>query len=118
MQFLKFFYFLTKTWTIILNSLNFFPFSKNMDYHIQFLNFLYFLTKNWTIICILWNLFPCTKNMDYHMQFFEISLLSNKNVDYHIEFLEFLSLLQKHGLSYAFYGISYPSKTWIIICNF
>src|SRR4051812_14694187 len=33
--------------------------------------------------------------------------------------MEFLSLLQKHGLSYAILGISFPSpKTSTIICNF
>src|SRR3954471_21097411 len=40
-------------------------------------------------------------------------------MDYHMQFLEFLSLLQKRGLSYAMYEVSFSSpKTWTIICNF
>src|SRR3954466_10356611 len=36
-----------------------------------------------------------------------------------MQFMKFLSLLQKRGLSYAIYRISFPSsKTWTIICNF
>src|SRR3954466_16409156 len=36
-----------------------------------------------------------------------------------MQFLQFLSLLQKRGLSYAIYEISFsPPKTWTIICNF
>src|SRR3954470_14302958 len=35
-----------------------------------------------------------------------------------MQFLKFLSLLQKHGLSSAIFGISFPSqKMWTIICN-
>src|SRR3954464_12657976 len=35
-----------------------------------------------------------------------------------MQFREFLSLLQKRGLSYASYEISFSSpKTWTIICN-
>jgi len=97
MQFLKNFYFLTKTWTIILNSLNFFPFFKYVDYHMQFLIFLYSLTKKRTIICNLWNFFPCSKNVSYHMQFLKfISLLQKCGLSYAIS--EFLSLLHKRGL--------------------
>src|SRR4051812_13454568 len=114
MQFLNFFYFLTKTWTIILNSLNFFPFSKNVDYHMQFTNSLYFLTKTWTIICNLWNFFPCSKKVGYHMQFLKfLSLLQI------CEIFKFLSLLQKRGLSYAISLISFPyPKIWTIISIF
>src|SRR3954470_16228345 len=58
--------------------------------------------KPWTIMCNFWNLF-----------------LFSKNVDYHIQFQEFSSFLQKHGLSYALSGISFPSpKTLSSICNF
>src|SRR4051812_14418780 len=73
--------------------------------------------KTWTIISKFYNLFLFTKNVDYHIQFMEfLSLL--KNVGYHMQFMKFLSLLKKHGLSYAIYGISFPSpKRWTIICN-
>src|SRR3954467_8063323 len=113
MQYLKFFDFLTKTWTIMCNFLNLFPISKNVDYHIKFLNFL---TKTCNIIFNFWNFFPCSKNVDYHMQFLKfLSLLQKRGLSYAIS--EFPSLLQKRGLSYAFYGISFPSpKTWTIIC--
>src|SRR3954471_22995050 len=101
---------------MICNFWNFFPFSKNVDYHKQFLKFLSLLPKRglylmqfleflslfkktWTIISIFFNLFHFSKN-----------------VEYHIQFMEFLSLLQKRGLSYSIYGISFPSpKTWTII---
>src|SRR3954464_7281946 len=121
-----------KTWTIMCNFWNLFPFSKNMDYHIQFLEFLPLLKKygvsyaiseisfpsqkTWTIICIFLNFFPFSKNVDYYMQFLEFL---SKNVDYDMQFMEFLSLLQKHGLSYAISKISFPSpRTWTIRCNF
>src|SRR3954463_11783875 len=40
-------------------------------------------------------------------------------MDYHMQFLKFLFLPKKRGLSYAIFGISFPSqKTWTIICNF
>src|SRR4051812_16039968 len=56
----------------------------------------------WTIICTLWNFFHFSQNVYCHMQC-----------------LEFLCLLQKHGLSYAFFGIYFSfRKTWNIICNF
>src|SRR3954468_8877213 len=64
-----------KTWTIICNFWNFFPFSKNVDYHMLFWNFF---PKTWTMISNLWNFFPFSINMDYHMKF-----------------LKFLSLLKK-----------------------
>src|SRR3954469_13095960 len=36
-----------------------------------------------------------------------------------MQFMKFLSLLQKSGLSYAFYAICFSSPiTWTIICNF
>src|SRR4051812_7543512 len=39
--------------------------------------------------------------------------------NYRMQFLQFLSLLQKRGLSYAIYEISFSSpKTGTIICNF
>src|SRR3954465_5774663 len=34
-----------KTWTIICNFWNFFPFSKNVEYHMQFITFLSLLEK-------------------------------------------------------------------------
>src|SRR4051812_42348451 len=49
------------------------------------------------------------------MEFLSFSI----NVDYHKQFLKFLSFLQKHGLLYAIFGISFPSqKMWTIICIF
>src|SRR3954469_19686058 len=135
-----------KTWTIICNFWNFFPFSKNMDYYMhflellsknvdydkQFMEFLSLLKKNglsyaiskisspspktYTILWNLWNFFPKTWTM--------ISNLWNlfpfsKNVYYHKKFLKFLSFLQKRGLLYGIFGISIPSqKTWTIICIF
>src|SRR4051812_33867778 len=97
MQYLKFFDFFTKMWTIMFNFLNLFPISKNMDYHMQFLNSLYFLTKKWTIICNFWNFFPCSKNVGYHMQFLKfLRLLQKCGLSYAIS--EFLSPLQKRGL--------------------
>src|SRR3954471_16232532 len=111
--------------------LEFFPYSKNVDYHMQFLEFLSLLQtrglsygisgisfpslKSWTIICKFWNFFPFSKNMDYHMQFLKFLFLLHY-VEYHMQFLEFLSHLQNRGLSYAIFGISFPSpKTWTII---
>src|SRR3954471_11245758 len=38
---------------------------------------------------------------------------------YHMQFLEYLYLLQKRGLSYGIYGISFPSpKMWTNISSF
>src|SRR4051812_38035118 len=78
-----------------------FPFSKNVDYHMQFLEFIslqkhglsyeicgisFPSLKTWTLICNFWNYFPLTK---------------------------------KHGQSYEISGISFSSpKTETIICNF
>src|SRR3954470_20945222 len=105
-----------KTWTIICNFRNFFPLSKTWTIIGNFL-ISFPSPKTWTIICNFWKFFPFFKNVDYHMKF-----------------LEFLSLLQKHGLSYAIFGISFPSQKmwtihaifgnslpypkWTIICNF
>src|SRR3954471_19086390 len=51
----------------------------------------------------------------HFLNFFPFS----KNVDYYIQFQEFISFLQKRGLSYVIYEISFPSpNTWSIICNF
>src|SRR3954463_12703604 len=128
-NFLNFF---PKTWTMINNLWNFFPFSKNVDYHKQFLKFVSFLQicglfyaifrisflshKTWTIICIFWNFFPKTWTMISNLWNF---FLFSRNMDYHMQFLKFLSLLQKRGLLYAIFGISFPSqKTWTIICIF
>src|SRR3954466_3663688 len=91
-----------KTWTIICNFGNFFPFSINVNYHMQVSRIPFSYQKTYTILWNLWNFLLFSKNMDYQMQF-----------------LEFLSLLQKYGLSYAISIISIPSqKTWTIICNF
>src|SRR3954467_194101 len=151
MQFLEVIIPSPKTSTIIYNFCNFFPFSKNLDYHMQFLEFhsllekqglsyvifmeflsllqkcgvsyaifgIYFPSpKTWTIICNFWIFYPFSKNMDYHMQFLEFFLFS-KNMDYHMQFQEFPSLLQKHGLSYIIYRISFTfPKTCTIICMF
>src|SRR3954462_13215677 len=90
-----------KTWIIICNFGNFFPFSINVNYHMQVSRIHFSSPKTWTIIFNFWTFFLFLKNVDYHMQF-----------------LEFLSLLQKLGLSYAISGISIPSpKTWTIIYN-
>src|SRR3954464_10279591 len=91
-----------KTWTIICNFGNFFPFSINVNYHMQVSRIPFSYPKTYTILWNLWNFFLFSKNMDYHIQF-----------------LDFLSLFKKHGLSYAIFGISFSSpKTWSIICNF
>src|SRR3954470_14680186 len=73
-----------------------------MDYHMQVSIIPYPSPLTWTIICTLQDFFHFSQNVYYHMQC-----------------LEFLCLLQKHGLSYAIFGISFSSrKTWNIICNF
>src|SRR3954469_12733072 len=73
-----------------------------MDYHMQVSKIPYPSPLTWTIICTLQNFFHFSQNVYYHMQW-----------------LEFLSLLQKHGLSFAIFGISFSSrKTWNIISNF
>src|SRR3954468_10736467 len=73
-----------KTWTIICNFWNFFPFSKNVDnHHMQFWETLFLLQKRglsyaiseiffpspktWTIICNFGNFFSISKNMDYQI---------------------------------------------------
>src|SRR3954469_18965927 len=93
-----------KTWTIICNFGNFFPFSinvwnlwnfflfsKNMDYHIQFLDFLSLFKKHGLSYAIFRSYYPFSKNLDYHIQI-----------------LEFLSLLQKRGLSYPSFKNFFP----------
>src|SRR4051812_31921568 len=121
-----------KTWTIICNFWNSFPFSKNVDYHMQFLEFISLLKKRgllyaffgisfpspkmWTIICNLWNFIPKTWTMIRNLWNF---IPFSKNMDYHKQFRKFLSFLQKRGLLYAIFGISFPSqKTWTTICIF
>src|SRR4051812_25039658 len=100
-----------------MQSLEFSHFSKYVVNHKQFRKISFPSPKTWTIICNFWNFFPFSKNLDYNMQFLNFFLFS-KNVDYHMQFPEFLYFLQKRGLSYAFYGISFPPpKTWTIICN-
>src|SRR3954465_3501771 len=72
-----------------------------MDYHMQVSRIPYPSPLTWTIIWPLQNFFHFSQNVYYHMQC-----------------LEFLCLLQKQGLSYAIFGISFSSrKTWNIICN-
>src|SRR3954462_7527916 len=116
---------------MISNLWNFFPFSKNMDYHMQFLKFIslfqkrgllyaifgisFLSQKTWTIIFIFWNFFQKTWTMISNLwNFFPFS----KNMYYQMQFLKFLSLLQKRELSDAIFGISFPSpKTWTILWN-
>src|SRR3954470_13451415 len=115
------------------NFWNFFPFSENVDYHMQFLEFLSLLhkcglsyaiskisfssPKTWTIISKFYNLFLFSKNVDYHMKFLEfLSLHQKRGLSYSVSGISFPS--QKRRLSYAIYEISFSSqKTWIIICN-
>src|SRR3954468_9497403 len=62
-----------KTWTIICNLRNFFPFSKYVDYHMQFIKFLSLL-----------------EIVDYHMQFLEfLSLLQKRGVSLAISRISF-----------------------------
>src|SRR3954468_3437711 len=72
--------------------------------------------KMWTIICNLWNFIPKSWIMIRNLWNF---IPFSKNVDYHKQFLKFLSFLQKRGLLYAIFVISFPSqKTWANFCNF
>src|SRR3954470_6704527 len=65
----------SKTWTIICNFLNFFLFSKNMDYHMQVVEFFLFYN-----------------NVDYHMQFLKfLSLLQKHGQSYAISGISFPS---------------------------
>src|SRR3954471_7052607 len=105
-----------KTRIVICNFWNFFPFSINVDYHMQVSRIPFPSPKMWTIVCNFWNFFPFSINMDYHMQVLRNpfpspkmwTIICNiwyffsypKNKDYHMQFLEFLSLLHKCGLSY------------------
>src|SRR3954468_7558871 len=79
-----------KIWTIICNINNFYPFPKNVDYHMQFWKFLSLLHK---------------RELSYAS--FKNSFLLSENLHYLVEFMEFPSLLQKHGLSYAIFGLSF-----------
>src|SRR3954469_21457111 len=116
MQFVEFLYFLKKTRTIICNSWYFFPFSKNVDYHMQFLKFLSILQKRGLSLAIL----EFLSHLQKHGQSYAISRISfsspktwnlicnisnffpfTKRVYKHMEFRKFISLLQKRGLSYA-----------------
>src|SRR3954465_13232098 len=80
----------TKIWTIKCNINNFYPFPKNVDYHMQFWKFLFILHK---------------QELSYAS--FKNSFLLSKNLHYLVEFMEFLSLLQKHGLSYSVFKLSF-----------
>src|SRR3954471_21513218 len=72
-------YFLSpKTWTIIYNFKNFFPFFKNMDYHMHFLEFLSLLKKCCLAYAIFANFFPFYKNVDCDKQFLEFHSLFQK----------------------------------------
>src|SRR3954463_14257198 len=64
-----------------------------MDYHMHVSRIPYPSPLTWTIICTLQKFFHFSQNVYYHMQC-----------------LEFLCLLQKHGLSYANFGISFSSQ--------
>src|SRR3954470_21768342 len=121
-------------WTIKCNFWNFFPFSKNVDYHMLILKFFPFLLKRglsyvifgislpspktWTLICNFWNFFPFSKNLYIICSLWNLFSIS-KNLGYHMQHSEFFALLLKRGLSYAICEISfYFPKTWTIICNF
>src|SRR3954464_11413977 len=98
-----------KIWTIICNINNFYPFPKNVNYHMQFWKFLSLVNKHELSHASIKNSFLLSKNIDYHMEFLDfLSLFKkhglsyaifrsyysfSKNMDYHIQFLEFLSLL-------------------------
>src|SRR3954465_10710596 len=79
-----------KIWTIICNIIHFYPFPKNVNYHMQFWKFLSLLRK---------------QELSYAS--FKNSFLLSKNLHYLVEFMEFLSLLQKHGLSYSVFKLSF-----------
>src|SRR3954469_8771046 len=98
-----------KTWTVICNFWNLFPFSKKQGLSYANIGIYFPPPKAWTIICNFWKFFPFSHNVDYHIQILEfLSLLPN--MDY---------LFQKYGLSYSISKISFPSpKTWIVICKF
>src|SRR3954467_15751991 len=88
-----------KTWTIICNFRNFYPFSKYVDYHMKFLKFHSLLHKRGLSYASFKNSFPFFKTMDHHMQVSRIPFhspktwniicnlwnffLFSKNVDYH-----------------------------------
>src|SRR3954462_7121717 len=88
-----------KTWTIICNFWNFFPFSKNVDYYMHFLEFL-------------------SKYVDYDKQFMEfLSLLHKHGLSYDISKISFPS--QKTWTIRCNFWNFFPfSKTWTIICSF
>src|SRR3954464_13245807 len=79
-----------KIWTIICNINNFYPFPKNVDYHMQF-----------------WKFLPLLHKRELSYASFKNSFLLSKNLHSLVEFMEFLSLLQKHGLSYSIFGLSF-----------
>src|SRR4051812_25405559 len=96
-------------WNIICNLSNFFPFSKNVHYHMQFLKFLSLYQKHVLSYSFMeFPYFPNERGLSYVISGISISfqkrvlsyviseffLLSNKYVDYHMQFLVFLSLLQ------------------------
>src|SRR3954466_4125652 len=97
-----------KTWTIICNLRNFFPFSKNVDYHMLFLEFLSLL-KNRGLSYAIMEFLSLLQKRGLSYAYSRISIFSQKtltiicnfwnsfpffkNMDYHIQFLEFLSLL-------------------------
>src|SRR3954469_11468586 len=108
MQFVEYLSLLEKTWNIICNFWNFFPFSKNVDYHMQFLEFLSFFQKRgllyaisgiyftsrkaWTFICNLWNFFPFSKKWYIICNLWN-SFSFSKNMGYHMQYSELLPRL-------------------------
>src|SRR4051812_45306849 len=72
-----------KTWFIICNLCNFFPFSKNVDYHMKFLEFISLLQKRRLSMQFLE--FPYLIQSGLSYAILEISF-PFKNVDYHMHF--------------------------------
>src|SRR4051812_34884320 len=114
--------------------MEFLSLSKNVVYHMQFLEFIFLLQKRGLSYGLSGTSFPSPKMMTIIINSenfipspkkrtcicnFKNSFPFFIDVDYHMKFREFLFLLQKHGLSYAVNGISFPSlKTWYTICSF
>src|SRR3954464_14623146 len=92
MHFLEFLSFLQKHGLAYAISTNFFPYTKNVDYHMQ-CRVIYF---------------PFPKYMVYHMQFPKfLSFPQRRELSYAISGTSFPSL--KHGLSYGISEIYFPS---------
>src|SRR3954464_10060235 len=99
MQFLEFISLSPKTLTIICDICNFFPFSKNVDYHMQLMKILSLIRKRGPSYAISGISFTSPKTGTIICNLLDFFLFS-RNMDYYMHFLEFLSILQKSGLSY------------------